>query len=240
MTPEQTLAAEVGRACAEVFRSFAAYRMEHGWYFEDDAGGLQAGGVFLLPGWMPQERADRVTADQWRRPGGVARSFFDQGEPVRGLLGSCLLGPLGGPPCGRHVLRHFDREMRRHYHFEGAAPVYTRGELLDAAWEVARRLRAYGGYGSEARACAALRRRRPGFTDRQYGNALRKGLALFDAAVELVARDARSLLRQTDVMAERFPDFHELAGKVRSHCPGFPAAAYRAALSWVFYQYHLR
>jgi hypothetical protein len=139
-----------------------------------------------------------------------------------------------------YVLRHFDREMLRYYHFEGAVPVHTRGELLDAAWEVALQFRAHGGYGSGVRARAALRRRRPGFTDRQYVNALRKGLALFDIAVELVARDARSLLRQMDVQAERFPAFHDLAGEARSRCPGFPAATYPAALSWVFYQYHLR
>ncbi|WP_439621485.1 hypothetical protein [Gemmata sp.] len=89
------------------------------------------------------------------------------------------------------------------------------------------------------RARAALRRR-PGFTDRQHASALQKGLALFDVAVELVSRDARSLLRRTDVRAARFPAVHDWAGEARDRCPGFPAAAYPAALSWVFYQYHLR
>lgn len=172
--------------------------------------------------------------------GELARALFDRGEPAHGLAGSCLLGPLEGRPCGGHVLRHFDVEILRYYHFEGAVPVHTRAELLDAAWEVARLFRAHGRYGSDAKASQALRRRRPGFTDRQYTNALRKGLALFDAAVELVARDVGLLLRQTDVRAERFPEFHDLAGEARSRCPGFPAATYQTALSWVFYQYHLR
>lgn len=237
---EQALADEVERDCVAVFPSFRAYRSEHGWYFEDDAGGLSAGGLFLLLGWMLQEQADRVTDDQWRRLGGMARAYYDRGEPVRGLAGSCLLGPLEGPPCGGHVLRHFDPEMLRYYHFEGAVPVHTRGELLAAAWEVARHFRAYGGYGSEAKACRALGQRRPGFTDRQYLNALRKGLALYDAAAELVARDIGTLLRQTDVGANRFPDFRDLADEVRSRCPGFLAETYRAALAWVFLQHHLR
>ena len=60
----------------------------------------------------------------------------------------------------------------------------TRGELLETAWEVVQRFRAHRRYGSDAKACQALRRRRPGFTDRQYVNALRKGLSLFDMAVE--------------------------------------------------------
>ena len=237
---EQGLADEVGRDCTAVFPSFRAYRAEHGWYFECDAGELHAGGLFLLLGWMLREQADLVTDDHWRRLGAAVRGYFDRGEPARGLVGSCLLGPLEGPPCGGHVLRHFDPEVLRYYHFEGAVPMHTRGELLDAAWEVARRFRAHGGYGSEPKACQALRRRRPGFTDRQYVNALRKGLALYDVAVEVVARDVGALLRQTDVGAERFPDFRDLAREVRPRCPGFPAATYRAALTWVFYQFHLR
>jgi hypothetical protein len=118
--------------------------------------------------------------------------------------------------------------------------MHSRGELLDAAWEVARHLRAYDGYGTEGKACRALHRRRPGFTDRQYRNAVRKGLALYDAAVGLVARHAESLHRQTDVRAGRFPDFRDLAAQVRPSCPGFLAPTYRAALSWAFYWNHLR
>ena len=118
--------------------------------------------------------------------------------------------------------------------------MHTRGELLAAAWEVAVRFRAHGGYGTEARAYQALRRRRPGFTDRQYRNALRRGLALYDAAADLVARDARALHGQTDVWAGRFPDFRDLAADLRPLCRGFRAPTYRAALLWVFCWHHLR
>jgi hypothetical protein len=41
VTEEQALADEVERACVAIFAPFAAYRAEHGWYFEDDSGALQ-------------------------------------------------------------------------------------------------------------------------------------------------------------------------------------------------------
>lgn len=117
---------------------------------------------------------------------------------------------------------------------------HSRGELLDAAWDVARNLRAYGRYGAESVAHRALARRRPGFTPRKYANALRKGLALHDAAVAAVARRAAEWGRQTDVRAGRFPDFRDAAGEARRHCPGFPAATYRAAVAWAYHWHHLR
>lgn len=116
----------------------------------------------------------------------------------------------------------------------------TRGELLEAAWAVAARYRAHGAYGSDGRACRALRRRCPGFTARQYHNAVRKAVGLYDVAVGLVARHAAALWRQTDVAANRFPDFRELTGTVRRRCPGFRVSTCRAALAWVFFWHHLK
>jgi len=118
--------------------------------------------------------------------------------------------------------------------------MHSRGELLAAAWEVARHYRAHRGYGTEDKACRALRRRRAGFTSRQYLNAFRKGLALYDAAVDVVARDVLALHRQTDVQANRFPAFREQTAEVRPLCPGFQASTYRAALSWVLFWHHLK
>ncbi len=116
-----------------------------------------------------------------------------------------------------------------------------RGQLLDAALEVARNLRDNGTYGSsEAKAAKALSRRCPGFSARQYENAVRKALSLYDTAIEVVALNAMSLARQTNVAANQFPDFGNLAERVRERCPGFPLSTYEKALSWVFFWYHLK
>jgi hypothetical protein len=120
-------------------------------------------------------------------------------------------------------------------------PRPTRSHSLGAAWEVAAYYRAHNAYGgSESRACKALQRRCPGFTGRQYQNRFRKALALYDRAVELVARHADALWRQTDVEANRFPDFRELVVVIRRSCSGFRVSTYYAALGWVFFWHHLR
>src|SRR5947209_3011101 len=105
---------------------------------------------------------------------------------------------------------------------------WSRGELLAAAWEVAAYFRAHAAYGSERRACKALERRRPGFTDEQYRSAFRKGIRLYDTVVSLVARCAGALWKETDIQAGRYPDFGDLVGEVRRRCPGFRVATYRA------------
>jgi hypothetical protein len=111
---------------------------------------------------------------------------------------------------------------------------------LEVAWDVAGRLRAHGTYGSLAKAAKALSRRCPGFSARQYDNAIRKGLALYDAAVEVVAANVLSLLRQTNVAANQFPDFRSLAQRLRRRNPGFRLSTCRAALSWVWFWHHLK
>jgi hypothetical protein len=115
-----------------------------------------------------------------------------------------------------------------------------RGQLLGAAWEVAAHYRAHDGYGSESKACKALQRRCSGFTARQYRNAFAKAVALYDGASDLLARHARELCRQTDVTANRFPNFSGLTSKLRGRCPGFRVSAYQEALNWVFFWNHLK
>lgn len=114
-----------------------------------------------------------------------------------------------------------------------------RGALRGAAWEVAGHYRAHRAYGSESRACKALQRRCPGFTAQKYQNAFRQALVLYDTAVELVARDAAELLRQTDVEADRFPDFRYLVAEIRQSCPGFRVSTDRSSVLWVFLWHHL-
>ena len=116
----------------------------------------------------------------------------------------------------------------------------SRADLLDAAWEVAAYYRAHDAYGSEARARKALQGRRQGFTARRYHQAFQKGVALYDAAVELVARDIAALWRQFDLAAERYPDFRSQLPEIRRRCPGFRVSTYLAALNWVFFWHHLK
>jgi hypothetical protein len=111
---------------------------------------------------------------------------------------------------------------------------------LDAAWEVAKPFRAFGAYGSEEQARAALRRRCRGLTEEQCGNALHKALGLYDTAVELVARDAAALWERTDVRTGRTPDFLALPRELQRRCPGFRITTCRTALAWVFYWHHLK
>ena len=115
----------------------------------------------------------------------------------------------------------------------------NRDQLLDTAWEVAKKYRAHGAYGSEKKACQALARRSKGFTERQVQNAIKKAILLYDATVELVAVNADSLLKNTNVVENVFPDFEELASEVRRRCLGFPMCTYLSAAKWVFIWHHL-
>jgi len=50
----------------------------------------------------------------------LAKKYFDMGEPIRGIVGACLIEPLEGKPFFGKVLRYFDREMLRHFTVSGA------------------------------------------------------------------------------------------------------------------------
>ena len=78
-----------------VYPSFRAYWAKHGPDFYDEEGGYNAGGVFLILARLTHERAGLASARQWQRLGAVVQKFFDRGEPTRGLVGSCLLDPVG-------------------------------------------------------------------------------------------------------------------------------------------------
>jgi hypothetical protein len=119
--PEQVL-----NDCIAVFPSFRNYGKENGWYFRDDSGSYEACGVFLLLTWLIDERFKPFSARQWSRFGLLAKKYYDLGEPTQGMLGACLIEHLAGREFSGEVLRHFDREMLRHYHFSGADPVRGR------------------------------------------------------------------------------------------------------------------
>ena len=113
----------------------------------------------------------------------------------------------------------------------------ARAALLDAAVDVARRLRAFDEYGSEARATRALRRRCPGFGDGEYASSLSAALQLFDAAHTVATQRApefQSIRRPTESDWE--PDARRLAERY----PGFPEATYRWVTGWTIYYFALR
>ena len=111
---------EVLNDCVAVFPSFRAYWEENGPDFEDENGTSSACGVFLVLTWYVRKRFKRFSARQWRRFGLLAKKFFDQGEPMRGTLGACLIEHLEGREFSGKVLRYFDRDMLLHYQFSGA------------------------------------------------------------------------------------------------------------------------
>jgi hypothetical protein len=108
--------------------------------------------------------------------------------------------------------------------------------LFDAAAEVASNLRAHESYrGSYRRAIAALRRRRPGFTDGLYHNALDAGIAVFDTARRLVD-EQYATLRAAET--RQGPGTEELADMLQSRCPGFPSSTYVWLVNWIDLYYH--
>ncbi|MFN3648214.1 MAG: hypothetical protein ACK47B_01435 [Armatimonadota bacterium] len=113
----------------------------------------------------------------------------------------------------------------------------SRETLLDTAWDVARRFVDFGSYGSEQKACRALRRRVPGFAPEEYREAFHLALRVLDAAGEVVKRQLASgagLPNLDDFVTEALVD--ELAERV----PGFYLEGYRGVLWWVYYWRHLR
>jgi hypothetical protein len=121
--------------------------------------------------------------------------------------------------------------MPRHRH--------SRRELLDVAWEVAANYRAHDAYRTEGGASRALERRCPGFTARQYLNAFRKALALYDTAMVVVARHADVLWKQTGTGGDSLAGCRNPAGdELRRLNPGFRVSTIAAALRWVFFWHH--
>ena len=107
--------------------------------------------------------------------------------------------------------------------------------LLDAASDVALRLRAFESYrGSQRRATTALKRRQPGFSEAVYEQVLEAAIVLFDTACQLV--DAEYKRMQASGPVERWPE--HLVPSLATQCPGFPPSTYLHLLNWVNAYYH--
>ena len=107
--------------------------------------------------------------------------------------------------------------------------------LLDAASDVALRLRAFEAYrGSQRRALTALKRRQPGFSQPVYEQVLQAALVLFETARAMV--DAEFQRMRQGAPVEGWVD--RLAPLLAAECPGFPQATYVGLLNWIDLYYH--
>jgi hypothetical protein len=113
----------------------------------------------------------------------------------------------------------------------------SRGELLDVAFDVARRYIEFGEYGSKERARKALKRRCPGFSEGQYANALDKAVRLLEVSIEVVRERSEALWQRYRAQALRFDD---ITGEVKVRCGGFRRSTYESAAGWVFFWHHLK
>lgn len=115
----------------------------------------------------------------------------------------------------------------------------SRGELLDVAADVAWRFKAYRGYGGdESTAIRAIRRKCPGFTARQYENALSKALDLYDA-VELLVRERASELWDAHNAGDESWS-RQLDADLKSRFKGFRVATFHSLVGMMFYYWHMR
>lgn len=111
-------------------------------------------------------------------------------------------------------------------------------DLLDTAFDVARRHKSFGSYGSQAAAVRALHRRRQDFSREQCRGALEQGLLLYDIATESYSKH-KELLATTwqTPKASEAADF--VCAEVHQLCPSFSMSTCRSALGWVFYWNYL-
>ncbi len=116
----------------------------------------------------------------------------------------------------------------------------SRGEFLDVAFDIVRRLKDFDSYGgSKQKACKAFARRCSGFTSTQYENALEKAILLYDAAEELVEKH-KAELWQTYDKPEGLNVGNMLYAELKKSCLGFKLSTYRSAISWLFFWHHLK
>jgi hypothetical protein len=115
-------------------------------------------------------------------------------------------------------------------------------ELMDVAWDVARRFIDFGSYGSKANARKALQRRCKGFTKEEYSNALEEAITMLDTAVQIVRRNSEMLWEQWKAQKwePKHIDFQDMDRELQQECPQFPLAVCQSALNWVFFWHHLR
>lgn len=115
----------------------------------------------------------------------------------------------------------------------------SRGELLDVATAVAWRFRAYGSYGgNQATAIRAIRRRRGGFTARQYANAFTKTLELYDVVQLLVNEHADEFWAVHNRGDESWPK--QFDRELSNRCSGFRRSTLRSLVGMTFYYWHMR
>jgi len=110
--------------------------------------------------------------------------------------------------------------------------------LLEAAFDVARRYKSFGSYGSEAAAVRALHRRCSDSGKEQCRAALGRAVSLLGVATEVAARH-KELLSETWQTPGADEAASLVCSELRLACPEFSHAACRSALGWIFYWHYL-
>lgn len=117
----------------------------------------------------------------------------------------------------------------------------SRSELLDTAFDVVRRYRDFGDYGSKENACKAISRRCKGFSIKQCKNAFDKAALLYEAAERIVSANLKTIYEIEQRRGSNFIIHYELfQNEIRGQCPGFKLSTYRTALGWVLFWHHLK
>lgn len=124
---------------------------------------------------------------------------------------------------------------------EQSPKIAPRGELLQVAFDVARRFKDLDQYGSEEKALKALRCRCSGFTTKQCQNALAKALDLLEVARDVVPSNLTTIFDIENTPALKgTPYFAHLDDEMKLRCPGFRVSTLRAALGWTLFWHHLK
>jgi hypothetical protein len=110
--------------------------------------------------------------------------------------------------------------------------------LLETAFDVARRYKSFGSYGSEAAAVRALHRRCSGFSKEQCRAALHRAVFLVEVATETLAKHKEVLLTTLQT-PEADKAASLISHGIHRHCPDFSISTCASALSWVLYWNYL-
>ena len=106
--------------------------------------------------------------------------------------------------------------------------------MLDTAVDVVLNLRAYDRYGeSNTAAIRALKRRAPGFSDRQYANAFAKAWVLYDVCTKHISFNQQVVFAAFEAGGKDWT--RPFIPAIRQACPGFLVSTYSTTFGFLAY-----